>query len=90
MGRRAYSDDIRGLVVSEVAAGASRRAAAQRFRVSASSAIRWVDRHEKTGNVSPQKERKPRSPLVPHHPLRSSADIASTAMHDFCEPPEMA
>ena len=66
MGRRTYSDDIRGLVVAEVAAGASRRSAAPRFKVSPSSAIRWVDRHEATGSVSPQKGRKPRSPLGPH------------------------
>lgn len=65
MGRRTYSDDIRGLVVAEVAAGASRRSAALRFKVSPSSAIRWVDRHGSTGSVSPQKGRKPRSPLEP-------------------------
>lgn len=39
MERRAYSDDLRGLMVAEVAAGASRRLAARRFKVSASSAI---------------------------------------------------
>jgi transposase len=66
MGRRTYSDDIRGLVVAEVAAGASRRSAALRFKVSPASAIRWVDRHRSTGSVSPQKGRKPRSPLAPH------------------------
>lgn len=66
MGRRAYSDDLRGLVVAEVAAGASRRSAAQRFKVSASSAIRWVDHHAETGSVSPRRKRKPRSPLEPH------------------------
>jgi transposase len=66
MGRRAYSDDLRGLVVAEVAAGASRRSAAQRFKVSASSAIRWVDHHAETGSISPRRARKPRSPLEPH------------------------
>jgi transposase len=66
MGRRTCSDDIWDLVVAEIAVGASRRAAAQRFRVSPPSASRWVDRHEKTSSVSPQKERKPRSPLEPH------------------------
>lgn len=66
MGRRSYSDDLRGLVVAEVAAGASRRSAALRFKVSASSAIRWVERHAETGSVSPQKRRKPRSPLEAH------------------------
>jgi transposase len=66
MGRRAYSDDLRGLVVAEVAAGVSRRSAAQRFKVSASSAIRWVERHAETGSVSPRRTRKPRSPLEEH------------------------
>ena len=66
MGRRAYSDDLRGLVVAEVAAGASRRSAALPFNVSASSAIRWVEHHAETGSVSPRRGRKPRSPLEPH------------------------
>jgi transposase len=66
MGRRAYSDDLRSLVVAEVAAGVSRRSAAERFKVSASSAIRWVERHAETGSVSPRKGRKPRSPLDGH------------------------
>jgi transposase len=67
MGRRPYSADVRSLVIGDVEAGASRRAAARRFKVSASSAIRWVDWHDETGSV----ERKPRkgksrSPLEPH------------------------
>lgn len=66
MGRRAYSDDLRGLVVAEVAAGASRRSAARRFKVSASSAVRWVDHHAETGSLSPRRKRKPRSPLEEH------------------------
>ena len=67
MGRRPYSVDIRELVVTEVLAGTSRRAAARRFRVSASSAIRWADLHEETGSVGRKpRERKSRSPLEPH------------------------
>jgi transposase len=67
MGRTAYSDDLRGLVVAEVSAGASRRAAARRFKVSPSSAIRWVDLHGETGSVSPRgRVRKSRSPLEAH------------------------
>jgi transposase len=53
-------------VVTAVAEGCSRRAAAKRFAVSASSSIRWVDWHEETGSVSPpRQERKSRSPLEP-------------------------
>src|SRR2546421_697157 len=66
MGRRAYSDDLRGRVVAEVAAGSSRRSAALRFKVSASSAIRWVERHGETGSVSVERKRQPRSPLEQH------------------------
>jgi len=67
MGRAPYSKDIRGLVVAEVRAGSSRRAAARRFRVSASSAIRWVEEHGKTGRLVPR-QRRPvgRSPLDGH------------------------
>jgi len=63
MGRAPYSKDIRGLVVAEVRAGSSRRAAARRFRVSASSAIRWVEEH---GNVPRQRRPVGRSPLDGH------------------------
>jgi transposase len=43
------SGDLRNRVVSEVERGSSRRAAAARFGVSASSAIRWVQAVRKTG-----------------------------------------
>lgn len=67
MGRRAYSRDIRELVVGEVLAGGSRRAAARRFKVSASSAIRWVDLHDARGSAGGgPRARKSRSPLEPH------------------------
>jgi transposase len=67
MGRQPYSDDLRGRVVAAVAEGCSRRAAAKRFAVSASSSIRWVELHAETGSVSRRKGgRKSRSPLEPH------------------------
>jgi hypothetical protein len=57
MGRRPYSEDIRGLVVGEVEAGESRRAAARR----------WVGLHNETGNIGPgPRKRKSGSPLEPH------------------------
>jgi len=67
VGRRPYSEDVRSLVVGEIAAGTSRRAAARRFKVSASSAIRWMDWHNETGSVdrTPRKG-KSRSPLELH------------------------
>jgi transposase len=50
------SDDLRMRVVSEVQKGCSCRAAAVRFGVSASSAIRWVQAFRKTG--SPKAKRQ--------------------------------
>jgi transposase len=67
MGRRPYSEDIRVRVVEAVAGGSSRHAAAERFAVSAASAIRWVAWHNETGSVSPRPgRRRSRSPLEPH------------------------
>lgn len=67
MGRKPYSDDLRARVVSAVGDGCSRHAAAERFAVSASSAIRWVALHEETGSVSARpRGGKSRSPLEPH------------------------
>ena len=67
MGRRPYSDDLRARVVTAVAGGCSRRAAAERFAVSAASAVRWMDLHDETGSVSPRpRGGKSRSPLEPH------------------------
>jgi transposase-like protein len=39
---KAYSEDMRARVIAEVESGASRRAAAEEFDVSASTAIIWV------------------------------------------------
>jgi transposase len=41
MGTTAHSNDLRSRVVGEILAGASRREAAERFKVSAASAVRW-------------------------------------------------
>lgn len=67
MGRRPYSEDIRTRVVAAVGGGSSRHAAAERFAVSVSSAIRWMKAYEVTGSVSPRRgARKSRSPLESH------------------------
>ena len=50
---KALSVDLRERVVAAVAAGASCRAAALRFGVSASSAIRWCVQSRKVGTVAP-------------------------------------
>jgi transposase len=63
----AHSKGLRERVVAEVVAGASRRQAAARFKVSISSAIRWVALAAKTGGVEPRpRGGRSRSPLEPH------------------------
>ena len=44
--------DLRERVLETVEAGASRREAAERFEVSASSAIKWMQRWHETGSVA--------------------------------------
>jgi transposase len=61
-----HSEDLRSRVVAEVEAGNSRRAAARRFKVGDSSAIRWMALKAATGSVAPKRGRKARSPLEPH------------------------
>jgi transposase len=51
----AHSDDLRQRVVAAVAAGSSRHAAAARFQVGVSSAIRWTALEKETGSVSPRR-----------------------------------
>jgi transposase len=50
---KALSVDLRERVVAVIAAGASCRAAAERFGVGASSAIRWWSMHRQAGSVAP-------------------------------------
>ncbi len=51
---RPLSNDLRQRVVSAVAGGMSRRAAAERFGVAASTAIKWVQQWRKTGSFRPR------------------------------------
>jgi transposase-like protein len=49
---KAYSGDMRQRVIAEVESGASRRAAAEEFAVSASTAIIWVKCFRETGRCA--------------------------------------
>jgi transposase len=62
------SDDLRFRVVEAVAAGSSRRAAAERFSVGVSSAIRWCARAASEGSPKPRKQGRPagKGPLAQH------------------------
>ena len=46
--------DLRERLISAVDDGMTRRAAAERFGVAASTAIEWVDRWRRTGDIRPQ------------------------------------
>jgi transposase len=65
---RCRSEDLRLRVVEAVAAGSSRRAAAERYSVSASSAIRWTERAAADGSPKPRKQGRPagKGPLAAH------------------------
>ena len=47
-----YSMDLRGRVIEEVESGASRREAAERYGLSPSVVVIWVQRFEATGSVA--------------------------------------
>ena len=51
---RSLSLDLRNRVVAAVVGGLSRRKAAERFGVSAASAVRWCARERETGDARPK------------------------------------
>jgi transposase len=61
-----YSDDLRKRVIEAVVAGASRREAAESFSLSASSAVRWLQRWHDTGNARAKLSGGSTSPLEGH------------------------
>ena len=61
-----YSIDLRGRVIAEVETGASRREAAERYGLSPSVVVIWVQRFEETGNVAAKPSGGSISPLEKH------------------------
>ncbi len=53
---KALSIDLRERVVVAVDGGLSRRQAAERFAISAASAVRWLQRQKTYGSVEPAKQ----------------------------------
>jgi transposase len=51
---KSYSSDLRGRVIEAVEAGASRREAGERFEISVSSSVRWLQRWRETGSAAPK------------------------------------
>jgi transposase len=66
---RALSLDLRQRIVDAVKNGLSRRAAAKRFAVSESSAIKLIRHWQRTGSVAPLKGAKKSFVLAPHGAL---------------------
>lgn len=60
---KACSSDLRERVIDAVEEGASRREAAERFEVSASSAVRWLQAWRSDGVCAPKPRGGSRSPL---------------------------
>src|SRR4029450_11102801 len=61
-----YSVDLRARVIEDVEAGASRREAAERYGISPSVVVIWVQRFEKTGSVAAKPSGGSTSPLGQH------------------------
>src|SRR5258705_13563518 len=60
---KAYSGDLRERVIEAVEAGASRREAGERFEISASSSIKWLQRWHESGSAAPKPRGGSVSPL---------------------------
>ena len=61
-----YSGDLRARVIEEIATGASRREAAERFAISPSVVVLWAQRWETTGSVAAKPSGGSTSPLEEH------------------------
>jgi transposase len=60
---KAYSGDLRERVIDAVETGASRREAAERFEVSVSSAVKWLQRWRDRRSAAPEPRGGSISPL---------------------------
>jgi transposase len=72
----ALSIDLRRRVVSAIEGGLSCRAAAERFGVSASSAIRWRAQQRRDGGVAPRRQGGDRH----SHRIEAHADLILSAV----------
>ena len=60
---KSYSGDLRERVIEAVEAGASRREAGERFEISVSSSVRWLQRWQESGSAVPKPRGGSVSPL---------------------------
>ena len=70
------SMDLRSRLVTAVAGGLSRRAAAERFGVSPASAVRWMQAVNTTGSV----EAKPQGGDTRSHRIEAFRDVILSAV----------
>jgi transposase len=63
---KSYSGDVRERVIGNVEMGASRREAAEHIGVSASSAVRWLQRWDESRSAAPKPRGGSVSPLEAH------------------------
>jgi transposase len=63
---KSYSGDLRERVIQVVETGASRREAAERFEISASSAVRWLQCWRESRSSAPKPRGGSISPLEEH------------------------
>ncbi len=61
-----YSNDLRARVIEDIEAGASRRAAADRYELSPSVVVIWAQRYKETGRVAAKPSGGSTSPLEAH------------------------
>jgi transposase len=83
---KSYSEDLRERVIQVVEAGATRHAAAVQFRVSVSSAIRWVQRWRASGEIAAKPRGGSDSPLEDHEAvlLALAAEQPDLTLDEFC------
>lgn len=81
-----YSEDLRERAVEAVAAGATRRAAALRFKVSVSSVVRWFQRWRDSGEIAAKPRGGRVSPLEDHEAaiLSLAAEKPDLTLDEFC------
>ena len=83
---KSYSEDLRERVVAAVEAGATRHAAAAHFKVSVSSAVRWVQRWRASGEIAAKPRGGSASPLEDHEAvlLAVAGDQPDLTLDEFC------
>ena len=83
---KAYSEDLRERVIAAVDAGATRRAAAVQFKVSISSAIRWVRRWQADWEIAAKPRGGSISPLEDHAAalVALAAESPDLTLDEFC------